>query len=73
MFGDDSTGGTRPIAKSGGEWRSLLMEAVLTAILVSIILKAVTGHRTIGHNAAIAVGRQSDCWVCSRAALAARP
>jgi aquaporin Z len=31
------------------------METVLTAILVSIILNTATGHRSIGHNAAIAV------------------
>jgi aquaporin Z len=36
-------------------WRSLVMETVLTAILVSIILNTATG-RSIGHNAAIAVG-----------------
>jgi aquaporin Z len=32
------------------------MEKALTAILVSIILNTATGHRSIGHNAAIAVG-----------------
>jgi aquaporin Z len=32
------------------------METVLTAILVSIILNTATGSRSIGHNAAIAVG-----------------
>ena len=32
------------------------MEMVLTALLVSIILNTATGHRSIGHNAAIAVG-----------------
>jgi aquaporin Z len=32
------------------------MEALLTTILVSIILNTATGHRSIGHNAAIAVG-----------------
>jgi aquaporin Z len=32
------------------------METVLTAILVSIILNTATGGRSIGHNAAIAVG-----------------
>ena len=35
---------------------SLVMETALTAILVSIILNTATGHRSIGHNAAIAVG-----------------
>jgi aquaporin Z len=56
MFGDVSAGGNYPIAKPGGDWRSLVMEAMLTAILVSIILNTATGHRSIGHNAAIAVG-----------------
>jgi aquaporin Z len=32
------------------------MEIVLTAILVSVILHTATGGRSIGHNAAIAVG-----------------
>src|SRR6185369_16076787 len=45
-----------PIATHGGEWKSLVMEALLTTILVSIILNTATGHRSIGHNAAIAVG-----------------
>ena len=39
-----------------GDWRSLVMETVLTAILVSVILNTATGGRSIGHNAAIAVG-----------------
>ena len=56
MFGDVSAGGNYPIAKPGGDWRSLVMETVLTAILVSIILHTATGGRSIGHNAAIAVG-----------------
>jgi aquaporin Z len=56
MFGDVSAGGNYPIAKPGGDWRSFVMEIVLTAILVSIILNTATGHRSIGHNAAIAVG-----------------
>src|SRR6266581_2086361 len=56
MFGHVSAGGTYPIARPGGEWRSLVMEMVLTAILVSIILNTATGGRSIGHNAAIAVG-----------------
>jgi aquaporin Z len=56
MFGDVSAGGNYPIAKPGGDWRSLVMETVLTAILVSIILNTATGGRSIGHNAAIAVG-----------------
>jgi aquaporin Z len=56
MFGNVSAGSNYPIAKPGGDWRSLVMEAVLTAILVSIILNTATGARSIGHNAAIAVG-----------------
>jgi aquaporin Z len=56
MFGNVSAGGNYPINKPGGDWRSLVMETVLTAILVSIILNTATGARSIGHNAAIAVG-----------------
>ena len=56
MFGDVSAGGNYPINKPGGDWRSLAMETVLTAILVSVILNTATGGRSIGHNAAIAVG-----------------
>lgn len=56
MFGNVSDGSNYPINKPGGEWRSFIMETVLTAILVSIILHTATGHRSIGHNAAIAVG-----------------
>jgi aquaporin Z len=56
MFGNVAAGGNYPIAKPGGEWKSLVMEAVLTAILVSVILNTATGSRSIGHNAAIAVG-----------------
>ena len=56
MFGNVSAGGNYPIAKPGGDWRSFVMETVLTAILVSIILNTATGGRSIGHNAAIAVG-----------------
>jgi len=56
MFGNVSAGGNYPITTPGGEWKSLVMEIVLTAILVSVILNTATGHRSIGHNAAIAVG-----------------
>jgi aquaporin Z len=56
MFAHVSAGGTYPISKPGGDWRSLVMEIVLTTILVSIILNTATGSRSIGHNAAIAVG-----------------
>lgn len=56
LFGDVSKGGTYPISKPGGDWKSFVMEIVLTATLVSVILNTATGHRSIGHNAAIAVG-----------------
>jgi aquaporin Z len=56
MFGHVAAGGTYPIVKPGGDWRSLVMEIVLTAILVSVILHTATGARSIGHNAALAVG-----------------
>ena len=56
MFGDVSAGGNYPISTPGGDWKSLVMEMVLTAILVSVILNTATGARSIGHNAAIAVG-----------------
>jgi aquaporin Z len=56
MFGHVAAGGNYPITTPGGEWRSLVMETVLTAILVSVILNTATGARSIGHNAALAVG-----------------
>jgi aquaporin Z len=56
MFGDVAAGGNYPIKKAGGDWRSLVMEIILTAILVTIILHTATGYRSIGHNAALAVG-----------------
>ena len=56
MFGDVAAGSNYPISTPGGEWKSLVMETVLTAILVSVILNTATGGRSIGHNAAIAVG-----------------
>jgi MIP family channel proteins len=56
LFGDVSAGGNYPIAKPGGDWRAFVMEIVLTTILVSVILHTATGGRSIGHNAAIAVG-----------------
>jgi aquaporin Z len=56
MFTHVAAGGNYPIATPGGDWRSLVMETVLTAILVSVILNTATGARSIGHNAAIAVG-----------------
>jgi aquaporin Z len=56
MFGDVAAGGNYPISKPGGDWRSLVMEIVLTTILASVILNTATGSRSIGHNAALAVG-----------------
>src|ERR1017187_155141 len=56
MFGHVSAGGNCPIPKPGGDWRAFVMEIVLTTILVSVILHTATGGRSIGHNAAIAVG-----------------
>jgi aquaporin Z len=56
MFSHVSAGGTYPIDKPGGDWRSFVMEIVLTAILVTVILNTATGYRSIGHNAALAVG-----------------
>jgi aquaporin Z len=56
MYTHVSAGGNYPIAKPGGEWRSLVMEIILTAILVTVILNTATGYRSIGHNAALAVG-----------------
>jgi aquaporin Z len=56
MYGFVSSGGNYPINKPGGEWRSLVMEILLTTILVTVILHTATGYRSIGHNAALAVG-----------------
>jgi aquaporin Z len=56
MFSHVAAGGTYPIAKPGGDWRSLVMEIVLTTILITVILNTATGYRSIGHNAALAVG-----------------
>ena len=56
MFGHVSSGGNYPIAGPGGAWRSFVMEIVLTMILVTVILNTATGYRSIGHNAALAVG-----------------
>jgi aquaporin Z len=56
MYGHVQSGGNYPIARPGGEWRSLVMEIVLTTILVTVILNTATGYRSIGHNAALAVG-----------------
>ncbi|MGH9090427.1 MAG: MIP/aquaporin family protein [Acidimicrobiales bacterium] len=56
VFGDVAAGGNYPVALPGGQWRSLVMEIVLTAVLVTVILHTATGYRSIGHNAALAVG-----------------
>jgi aquaporin Z len=56
MYSHVDAGGNYPIAKPGGDSRALVMEIVLTAILVTVILNTATGYRSIGHNAALAVG-----------------
>lgn len=56
MFSHVSAGSNYPIDKPGGDWKSFVMEIVLTTILVTVILNTATGYRSIGHNAAIAVG-----------------
>ncbi|HEV3134656.1 MAG TPA: aquaporin [Acidimicrobiia bacterium] len=56
MFTHVAAGGNYPINKAGGDWRSFVMEIVLTTILVTVILNTATGYRSIGHNAALAVG-----------------
>ena len=73
IFGDVAAGGNYPIAKPGGDWRSLAMETALTAILVSIILNTATGARSIGHNAAMRSGPRWRCWACSPARSAGPP
>jgi aquaporin Z len=56
MFGRVGLGGNHPISIAGGEWRSLVMEILCTFILVTVILHTATGYKSIGHNAALAVG-----------------
>jgi aquaporin Z len=56
MFGHVAAGGNYPIATPGGQWRSFVMEVLLTTVLVTVILNTATGSRSIGHNAALAVG-----------------
>src|SRR5262249_28900176 len=56
MSRDVSTGANPPTPTPGGQWRSLVREAFLTTFLLPIIPNTATGHRSIGHNAAIAVG-----------------
>lgn len=56
MFGNVAAGGNYPMNRAGGEWRSFVMEIILTAILVTVILNTATGYRSIRHNAALAVG-----------------
>jgi aquaporin Z len=50
------SGGNYPIKKTGGEWKSLVIEMLLSAILVTVILNTATVYRSIGHNAALTVG-----------------
>jgi aquaporin Z len=56
MFVNAHYGGNYPIATPGGQWRSFVMETLLTLILVTVIIHTATGYRSIGHNAALAVG-----------------
>lgn len=56
MFGHVQSGSNYPISQPGGCWRSCVMEALLTMILITVILHTATGYRSIGHNAALAVG-----------------
>jgi aquaporin Z len=60
MFGHVSAGGTYPIAGRGGEWKSLVMEIVLTTILVTVILNTATGYRSIGD---IVASNYTGWWV----------
>lgn len=56
MFGPvGHLGATIPNAQAG-DIRSLIMEVVLTMTLVTVILGTATGPKSVGHNAAIAVG-----------------
>lgn len=56
MFGTaGSLGVTRP-GRDIGDARALIMEAVLTAGLVTVILGTASGARIVDHNAAIAIG-----------------
>lgn len=56
LFGGVKHGGNYPTGLPGCEWRAFVMELLLTTILVTVILHTATGYRSIGHNAAIAVG-----------------
>jgi len=56
VYGHVSAGGNYPVSTPGGEWRAFVMEIVCTMILVTVILNTATGYRSIGHNAALAVG-----------------
>ncbi len=54
LFGDvGNLGATLP---HRGTIAPLVMETVLTLLLITVILATATGHRSIGHNAALAVG-----------------
>ncbi len=54
MFGTPGhLGATLP---KSGDVRSVVMEAMLTCLLVTVILGTAEGHKLVGHNAAIASG-----------------
>ncbi len=63
MFGDVSAGGNYPITTPGGQWKSLVMETVLTAILVSVILNTATGAAASATTPPSRSARRWRCWV----------
>jgi hypothetical protein len=71
MFGDVAAGGNYPISTPSGEWKSLVMETVLTAILVSVILNTATGGGASALTPPSRSARRSRCWACSPARSAA--
>jgi aquaporin Z len=56
MFSSVKYGANYPNGAPGCQWRACVMEVLCTLILVTVILHTATGYRSIGHNAAIAVG-----------------
>jgi glycerol uptake facilitator-like aquaporin len=72
MFTHVTAGGNYPIAKPGGDWRSLVMEIVLTAILASVILNTATGAAVSATTRLSRWVPRWRCWACSPARSAAR-
>jgi aquaporin Z len=56
VFGNVGHLGATLPARTLGFWPALLMEAVLTMLLVTVILGTAHDSRLVGHNAALAVG-----------------